>query len=89
MPRGKTSIYIDKELWDRFKRYVASKGLEVSKYLESLIREALISDFIDEALRSMNLSEDYEIDFEPIEPAESVSELVRVIRDERRDNLSG
>ena len=89
MPRVKTSIYIDKELWSRFKAHASSRGLEASKFLENLIKEVFISDAIDEALKGMNISEDYEINFEPVVSREPVSELVRVVRDERRNHLSG
>lgn len=71
-------------MWNRFKAYVSSKGLEVNKYLENLIKEVFISD----AIKAMNISEDYEINFEPIEPQGPVSELVRVVRDERGNHLS-
>jgi len=37
--RTKTSIYVDRELWERFRRYARSRGIEVSRLLEEIIRE--------------------------------------------------
>lgn len=34
----KTSIYVDKELWEAFRRYAGSRGVEVSGLLEELMR---------------------------------------------------
>jgi len=82
----KTSVYVDKGLWSNFKEYASKCGVEVSKMLEELIRDALIEVGLDKALAEMG--ESYEVDFDPIEPREkTVSELVRVMRDERENSL--
>ena len=84
----KTSVYVDKGLWSSFKEYASKCGVEVSKMLEELIRDALIEVELDEALAETG--ESYEVDFDPIEPREkAVSELVRVMRDERENSLFG
>ncbi len=75
----KTSIYVDKELWERFRKYVLRRGKEVSNLLEDMIRD----ETIEESLESIIDYENYELDFEPIKLKKgSVSELVRVMRDE-------
>jgi len=84
----KTSIYVDRELWERFKKYALRKGVEVSKLLEDMVRDEMIEEILDEALLSMVGSEDYEIDFKPIKPREGlVSELIRVAREERASDI--
>ncbi len=89
MVKVKTSIYVDKEVWERFRKYAMSKGVEVSKLLEDIIRDELLENALTDALMELAGSEDYEIDFEPMEPKEGlVSELVRVTRYERADRIS-
>jgi len=61
----KTSIYTDKELWERYKSSAAKRGLEVSQALEEVCAEELVEDLLDEALREMGEAENYEIDFKP------------------------
>ncbi len=86
----KTSIYIDRELWEKFKRYASRKGVEVSRLLEELIRDEIIEDTLEHILLDLAGSENYEIDFEPVKArVGTVSELVRVMRNERSNNLFG
>ncbi len=90
MVRVKTSIYVDKDLWERFKRHARRKGLETSRLLEYVLEDEIAEDEIDEALLKLAGSEVDEIDFEPVEPRGGlVSELVRVVRDERSGSISG
>ena len=90
MVKVKTSIYINKELWEKFKRHAARKGVEVSRLLEEMISDEIIEDALEDALLGLAGSENYEIDFEPIKAREgTVSDLIRVMRDERSNNLSG
>jgi len=84
----KTSIYADKELWEKYKLSLARKGLEVSQALEELIREELVEDFLDEALKGVDEDKAIEINFEPVEPKDGlVSIFVRSMRDERAGSL--
>jgi len=86
----KTSIYIERTLWELFKRHAARRGIEISKLLEELIRDEIVEHSLDDILLELAGSKDYELDFEPIEPKEgTVSELVRAMRDERADSVSG
>jgi hypothetical protein len=85
----KTSVYADKELWEKFKLKVARRGIEVSQALEELIRDELFEEMFDEVLKGISEVEGYEIDFEPIKPkAGFVSVFVRSLRDERANSLS-
>ncbi len=90
MVKVKTSIYVDKELWEKFKKYASRRGIEASRLLEEMIRDEIIDDALDTILLDLAGSEKYEIDFDPVEAREGVvSDLVRVMRDERSNTLSG
>jgi len=86
--RKKTSVYVDEELWERFKKHAAAEGVEVSSLLEELMKDEL-GDYLYEALSELIGSESYEIDFEPVEPKGSVSPIVREMRDERERRILG
>ena len=89
MVKVKTSIYVNKDLWEKFKRYALRMGIEVSNLLEDMMREELIEEVLDETLLNLAGFESYEIDFKPIKPKEGyVSELVRVMRNERAGSIS-
>ncbi|MEM2988102.1 MAG: CopG family transcriptional regulator [Candidatus Bathyarchaeia archaeon] len=84
MGKVKTSIYADKELWEKYKSSLARRGLEISQALEDLIKDKLVEELLDEAVKDIENTEDYEIDFEPVKPKKGlVSTLVRTMRDER------
>jgi hypothetical protein len=86
---GKTSIYIDRGLWERFREYALKRNVEISRMLEDIIREEIIEDILSDVLLDLAGYEDYVVDFEPIKPREgSVSDLIRVMRDERVDSVS-
>jgi len=85
----KTSIYVDRELWERFKGYALRRNVEVSKLLEDMIKEEIVEDVLSDVLLDLAGYEDYVVDFEPVKPREgSVSDLVRVMRDERAGGIS-
>lgn len=44
MSKITTSVMIDPELWDEFRKYCFAKGLNVSDYLEELLREEIEKD---------------------------------------------
>ena len=55
--------------------------------LEELIKDSLIEAELDKTLAK--IEERYEIDFNPVEPiGGSISDIVRVMRDERADRVS-
>jgi hypothetical protein len=85
----KTSIYIDKDLWEKLKSVALKNGLEVSQMLEEIIKNEIIEDFLEQILERTENFESYEIDFEPLEPEKGfVSEFIRVMRNERSNNIS-
>lgn len=87
MSRRKSSIYVNEELWRRFKSYAVERGLEVSLLMEELIREELM-DHVEEGLSELAGLKTYELDFEPVEPENLISTLVKEMRDDRSDSLS-
>lgn len=89
MGKTKTSIYVDKDVWEKFKLMASKKGVEASKMLEEIMREEMAEDFLEQALKDLKDYEGREIDFEPVEPEGGpVSELIRVMRDERNSSVS-
>ncbi|MEM0349549.1 MAG: type II toxin-antitoxin system VapC family toxin [Candidatus Caldarchaeum sp.] len=79
----KSSVYVDGEIWRRFKKYAAEQEREVSVLLEELMREELMID-LQAALEELAEQGEIELDFEPVKPATGlVSGLVREMRDER------
>lgn len=88
MSRRKSSIYVDEDLWRKFKKYAVENGFEVSTLLEEIIREEIM-DYVENALSVLAGSEVYELDFEPVKPREGlVSIIVREMRNGRSDSLS-
>ena len=88
MVKVKTSIYVDKEVWKTFRKYAMRRGVEVSSLLEENMRDEVVDVFLDKALLEAAGSEDYVLDFEPVEAKGVVSELVRVMRNERSNRIS-
>jgi len=87
--RKKSSVYVDVGLWRRFRKRAMEKGVELSTMLEDVIHEELL-DYLSEALDELAGSHVYDLDFKPVKPREgAVSELVRVMRSERSDSVSG
>jgi len=84
----KTSIYVDKEIWEMFKRHALRRGVEVSRLLEDMMVDEVVEELLDKALLELAGPQDYEVDFEPVEPKEGlVSELVKVMGDERAGSI--
>ncbi len=86
MPKTKTSIYIDRELWWEFKKKASEEKKEVSELLEEIIREELLEDFLI-AIDSM-IGKSSELYFKPLKIKGSISKLVREMRDARADSIS-
>ncbi|BFH72187.1 hypothetical protein SJAV_01310 [Sulfurisphaera javensis] len=84
MVKVKISIYIDKDVWERFKKYASSKGTSASRLLEEILSEALNDDII---LSEFEPTEDNEINFQPIKSIKLVSDLVKEMRYEREKSL--
>lgn len=90
MVKAKTSIYIDQDLWRRFKEYAFRRGVEVSRLLEEIIVDEMVEEYLGEALLELASVNNYEVDFDPVEPIRGyrVSDLVRSMRDERANSIS-
>ena len=88
MNKAKTSIYVDRDLWEMFKRHAARRGVDVSSLLEELMMDEMADYLLSEELSRLGISEDYEVDLEPVEPRGAVSELIREMRDERAGSVS-
>jgi len=84
----KTSIYISKDLWEKFRVYASKRGIEVSRLLEDIIRDEVLEDSLDSILLELAGVDIYEVDFEPIEVSGGIiSDLVRVMRDEQSGSI--
>ncbi len=89
MVKVKTSIYVDKELWEKFKLQASKRGTEITRMLEDMIRDEMVDSFLNQMIADTGESEDYKIEFEPVEPEKGlVSELVRDMRDGRDNSVS-
>ncbi|MCE4614433.1 MAG: ribbon-helix-helix domain-containing protein, partial [Desulfurococcales archaeon] len=87
--RYKTSVYIDRELWEKLRNYARRRNMEISKLLEELIREGIVEEELIEVLDDMVEEETIELDFEPILiEAGEISSIVREMRDERSNRIS-
>jgi len=84
----KTSIYVDRDLWEQLKRHAMKRGVDVSSLIEEMIEE-ISDETLDRWLSELIDHEDYVLDFEPIKARGIVSSLVREMRDDRRDRLLG
>jgi hypothetical protein len=83
--RVKTTIVIDRELWNRFKARLLEEGIEeVSRAIEEVIREELSEDYIADAIREL-LGTTPPIEVKPIKPLveTSAGRVVRELRNER------
>jgi hypothetical protein len=83
--RVKTTIVIDRELWNRFKARLLEEGVEeVSRAIEEVIREELSEDYIADAIREL-LGTTPPMEVKPIKPLveTSAGRVVRELRNER------
>ncbi len=90
MAKVRASIYVDRKVWERFRAYAARRGVDANRLLEELMMDEVVDLVLDEVLlRAAGGEEEEVLDFEPVEPRGSVSELVRIARDERARSISG
>jgi len=81
----KTTIVIDKELWNRFKARIIEEGLEeVSRVIEEIIREEILEDYVVSAIREL-MGKEPMLEIKPIRPLveTDAGRVVREMRDER------
>ncbi|MEM1832253.1 MAG: hypothetical protein QXJ97_12090 [Desulfurococcaceae archaeon] len=86
MGKIKTSIYVDEDLWKKFKKIASSRDQELSEALEELHGEELMVD-LEAVVRELVDKLDTELNFKPVKAKALVSELVREMRDERETRL--
>jgi hypothetical protein len=86
MRRFKTSVYVDRELWERFKKTFRSRGL--TRVLEEALEEKLLEESSEGVLPPLDNAWSVEVNFEPVTPRKSVSGLVKVERRRREKSLS-
>lgn len=85
--KAKTSIYVDKDKWAQFRGRAAMRGLQASDLFEEMMDDDAASECLLAGLPDAGAPEQVEIDFDPVEPKGSVSQLVRGERDGRSDAL--
>lgn len=96
MPTVKTTINIDEETWDRFKKTVSSSGGSL-RNLSGAVEEAIRSFNTGEILRDFMEAREIDGEFPSLKEVEgsrpmadtSAGEAVRAIRDERAERLPG
>jgi len=89
LAKSKTSIYVDDELWKRFKSASSKKGMDMSKVLEDLIIDELEAEDFGSMLTATAKSGVVELEFKPIRlRGAPVSDLIKAQRDERENHLS-
>lgn len=84
----RTSVYLDREVWEAFREAARRRGIEASRLLEEVLREEVAAG-LEEALLDLSGGVDYELDFEPVKPLSPVSPLVREMRNARAGELPG
>jgi predicted DNA-binding protein len=84
----KTSISIDRELWIELKTLASRQGKDVSSTLKDAIENELISD-LNKSLAKYSIMNTSDLDFEPIKIDRGISDLVRSMRDDRENSISG
>ena len=88
MTKVKASIYVDSDLWRRFRDYAKRRGVDASRLLEEVMLEAMLEEEVQRALEAMSELQPLEPSPEPVEPrGGTVSELVREMRNERLNNI--
>lgn len=86
--RVKTSINIDGRLWRRLKERAAREGVDLSDFLERLIRESLPEESLSDLMGEDLIGYHEPIDLEPVDLGTDSAKIIREMRDERADKLS-
>jgi len=85
--KAKTSIYVDKDKWAQFSGRTARRNLQASDLFEGMMDDDVASECLLAGLLDEGAPEQAELDFDPVEPKRSVSQLVRGERDGRSGAL--
>ena len=94
---GKVSIYIDEELWQKFKKMIVQRTGDtrsLSKEVQSLIEERIVEKTLLDAFKRLDLNLEKLPSFGDIKlvvPTEPISsgKMVREMRDGRAESISG
>jgi len=94
---GKVSIYMDEELWKKFKKMIVQRTGDtrsLSKEVQSLIEETILEKVLLDAFKRLDLNLKKLPSFgdiRPVVPTKSTSagRMVREMRDERAESISG
>ena len=84
--RVKTTIIIDRELWNRFKARLLEEGVEeVSRAIEEFIREELSEDYVAEVIRGLLGGVEPPLEVKLVKPLveTDAGRVVRELRNER------
>lgn len=93
---GKVSIYIDEEIWRKFKKVIVQRTGDtrsLSKEVQSLIEERIVEKALLDAFEGLDLKLQKLPSFGDIKPAvpriaTSSGRMVREMRDERAESIS-
>ncbi len=83
----KTSISIDKQIWVELKNLALQRGMDISSVLKEAIENELYLN-LDEYLMKYSKYSKADLDFEPIKSKGNVSDLIRSMRDDRKNRIS-
>lgn len=72
----------------RLKNLALEQGKDISSILENAIENELISN-LDKSLMKYSSKTVSDLDFEPVKPKQQISDLVRSMRDDRENRISG
>ncbi len=94
---GKVSVYIDEELWERFKKMVVHKTGDtrsLSREVQMLVEESIVDKGLLNAFKKLGLNWEKLPSFSDIEAvtpvkSSSAGKTVRKMRDERAESISG
>ena len=86
--KTKTSISIDQQVCIKLKNLATERNTNISSVLQKAIDGELLSNF-DDSIMKYSTKRRSDSDFDPVEPKQKVSELVRRMRDERENSISG
>ncbi len=94
---GKVSIYIDPEIWQKFKKLIVQRTGDtrsLSKEVQSLIQETIVEKSLLYAFKKLDLVIERVPSFSDITPVvptkpTSSGRMVREMRDERAESISG
>ncbi len=83
----KTSISMDKQIWMELKNFALQQGKDISSILKEAIENEIYLNLDEYLMKYSKYSKD-DLDFEPIKSKGNVSDLIRSMRDDRKNRVS-